>query len=66
MNSEPVMPVMPGYGQIVFEGYAKRAAPMLVAGEKILGLWESLTPDERACWDGAAADLDQYLRRIPG
>lgn len=51
-----------GYGQIIYEGYRKRAGALV---GNVLGEWNSLQPDDRACWDGAAEDLAAYLARVP-
>jgi hypothetical protein len=53
-----------GYGQVVYDGYRKRARAGV--GDDVLPFeWAELDSGHQACWDGAAADLAAYLDRVP-
>ena len=53
-----------GYGQVIYDGYRKRAQAR-VGDDILVTPWGGLTPEDRECWDGAAADLEDYLARVP-
>ena len=54
-----------GYGQIIYDGYRNRAR-VQVGKDVLAARWGTLVPDDQACWDGAAADLANYLDRLDG
>ena len=57
-------PDLPGCGQVIYDGYRKRAQAK-VGNDMLAREWADLAPADQACWDGAADDLAAYLDGVP-
>jgi hypothetical protein len=53
-----------GYGQIIYDGFRKRAQADL-DDDMLTEEWNEIVSDHQACWNGAADDLAAYLDRVP-